>query len=427
MKKLILVAAGLSLSIMGMAQKKNVTTAILAMSRNDGDYDEAKKAIDAAVLDESTKDDPKAWEIRGDVYMAMLEKGKLTEAQALDEAAKSYMKVVALKPDYDKDEMNQRLLNIAARYYNIGATDYNDKKYAEAGAALKMLVDIHNLDNGKRFAYNKTIDTMASQSQQVRAYSAYYDNKLDDAATLLEQIKTDPIVKDPNLYLLLIDIYGKQNKEQQMQAAIAEGRKAFPDNTNLRNQELNQYIKSGKQDELVKKLEDAAAVEKDGKTKAEYLYNIGNSYMNMAFPKDANGKDMTKPANYKELVAKAESNYQQALALNADKVDYQYNEGVLYYNQATELNNQMNALGTTAADQKKYDALKADRDGMFKKAVPYLEKAYNMLDANSASLSADDKFTYQSSMIALREIYARTSQKDKVDAMKKKIDEFKSK
>ncbi|PZF71755.1 tetratricopeptide repeat protein [Taibaiella soli] len=421
MKKVLLVAAGLSMSFMGLAQKKNVTTAIQAMGQ--GDLDEAQKAIDAAVLDESTKNDEKAWMTRGDVYLKLMEAGKVPQDKAIQEAANSYMKVVQIKPDYKTADMDTRLLNIASSYYNTGITAYNNKQYPEAYNALELPVKIHDLDGGKRFAANKSFDTVATEANRVRAYSAFYDNKYDDAAIILNKLKDNPITEEPNNYLMLAEIYSKQNNNAALIKAIEEGRKKYPNDANLRNQELNIYIKSGKTDELIKKLEDAVAAEKDDKVKAELYFNLGNTYNNMAFPKDAAGKDMAKPANYTDMVAKAIAAYQNAIKLEPTKAEYQYNAGAVYFNQATEVNNKMNAItGNTAADNKKFDDLKKQRDGYFTQALPYLEQTYNLLDAKASSLSQDDKYTYQASMMALREIYSRTSQLDKAKAMKAKMD-----
>jgi len=140
----------------------------------------------------------------------------------------------------------------------------------------------------------------------------------------------------------------------------------------------------------------------------------------------ANPKDGKKPANAADLAAKSEDAFLRALKIAPDNAAYNYNLGALYYNQGTELNDQMNAItGSSAADNAKYDGLKVKRDAMFGKSMPYFEKAYNTLRANAANLSADDKNTYKSSMIALKEVYARQNMLDKSKAIKAEYDSFK--
>jgi len=75
----------------------------------------------------------------------------------------------------------------------------------------------------------------------------------------------------------------------------------------------------------------------------------------------------------------------------------------------------------TTAEQKKYDDLKAKRDALFTKSIPYLENTYSAFDAKAGALSNDDKNTYISSMIALQNIYAIQGKLDKAGEMKKKI------
>ncbi len=138
----------------------------------------------------------------------------------------------------------------------------------------------------------------------------------------------------------------------------------------------------------------------------------------MATPKD--GK---KPANAAELITKSESAFQNALKLVPDNAVFNYNFGAYYFNQGTDYNDQMNAItGTSAADQKKYDELKAKRDGFFVKSLPYFEKSYSLLSVNESSLKGEDKTTYKNTLMALNRIYNMQSKLDKAAEMKKKSD-----
>lgn len=48
---------------------------------------------------------------------------------------------------------------------------------------------------------------------------------------------------------------------------------------------------------------------------------------------------------------------------------------------------QMNALGTSAADNRKYDDLKSKREGLFLEAVPYLEQLVNINPKNTDAIT----------------------------------------
>jgi len=415
MKNITTITVALFIGIAANAQDKNVTSARLAMK--DNDYVTAKDDINKAVNDPSTKESVKAWSTRGELYMLLQQDPKNKDSAYYKEAAKSYLKVLSLKPDYDKETTDRTLLACAYYYFNDGINAYNSKKYDDAYDLSQNVITIHNLDNGKTFAGNKSFDTVASQAKYVAANASYFSNKNDQALPLFEQMKGDNIIRKPTVYLYISDIYNKQNKPEDAFAAIEEGRKQFPDDPSLRNEELNYYIRTGKQDELMKKLEDAT--QKDPNN-AELFFDLGNGYMGLAFPKDATGKDLPKPANYKDLISKTEASYQKAVTLSPDNPTYNYNLGVLYYNQATEINTQMNALGTN--EQKRFDELKTIRNSTFDKALPYLEKSYNILNAKGSDLKGDDRETFHSTVIALKQIYAMQNKLDKATEMKKKLE-----
>lgn len=413
MKKIVLLFVAGAIATSAMAQKKNIQSALNSLRNKE--YSEAVQFIDMATKDESTKDDPKAWFVRGNIYMTMQVDPGYKDSNPYRKAAESYIKVVELKDSYEEQQVSRQLYNSALLYYNDGANTYNEKKYDESFDLSGMVVKIHDLGKGGRFNQFKAFDTIAAQAQFIQALSAYNDNKYEKAIPILEQLKANPIKSDPNTYLLLATSYKMTKQNDKLLSLIQEGRQKFPNDVNLRNEELNYYINAGKQDELLGKLK--AAVESDP-TNAELLYNLANVYNSMAFNQEGG-----KPENYEELITKAEENYLKAIAISPDNFLYNYNTGAMYYNQGTEINKEMNAIeGTSAAEQKKYDALLKQREAYFEKALPYLEKTYTLIEPNLASASADDKNTYVASVQAAREIYARQNKLDKSAELKKKLE-----
>ena len=87
-----------------------------------------------------------------------------------------------------------------------------------------------------------------------------------------------------------------------------------------------------------------------------------------------------------------------------------YSLGALIYNQAVEKIKAMNNLPNS--DQKGYDKLKAESDGLLGKSLPYLEKA--------RSIKGDDLETLN----ALKELYARLNQMDKLAEVKAAIEKL---
>lgn len=422
MKKAIFIAASVVLSTHGWAQKQNIQSA--SNSLRNKEYDKAIEYINLAANDPSTKDNAKTWYVKGNIYMDMQQDAKYKPQNPYREAATAYLKAAQLDAKYEKENVDNMLISCAYSYYNDAVGAFNDKKYDDAIAFSKGTADIHDLDGGKRFT-NKSFDTVAGRALLIQGYSLYYSKKYAEALPVLSNLKSNAITTNANIYLAILDINKNLNKEQDLLAAFDEARKQYPENQNIRNEELNYYIRLGKQDVLIKKLEDAVAADPNN---GELLFNLANGYSNMAFPKDANGKDLAKPTNYLEFANKAEITYAKALKVDGDNGGYNYNMGVLFYNQASEFNNKINDIkGNTAADLKKYDELKGQRDAMFDKAIPYLEKTYTVLGPKVGSLNAEDKFSYQSALIALKEIYARKDDMNKSNEYKKKLDESKGK
>ncbi len=340
---------------------------------------------------------------------------------AADESYSSLQKAIALKPDYPK-EINNALYSNAVIAFNKGVEAYRKEDYSNAYDAFIKTVNIYNINGGQRFAGDANFGALVANAKSNAAFCAYYAKRDDAALVLLNELRNTPGNMDSNVYAAIAEVYQRQKKDDQVLATIAEARKKFPNNQQFRNLELNYYINSGKQDALLAKLVDAVAADPNN---AELQFNLGNAYERAAFPKDAAGKAAPRPANFDDLFGKAEAGYSKALALSPNNATYNYNAGVLYYERASALNNDMNAIeGMTAADDKKRAALLSERNKYFDKAIPYFENANKTLGAQ-ASLNADDKVTYQSAMIGLRQIYALRDRMAEANALKAKIDALK--
>jgi hypothetical protein len=419
MKKFVLIAAGLSLAFAAGAQKSQIRNARNYLGEKE--YEKAKASIEAAVMDESTKDDPYAWFTRGLVYLAIQQLPENEAKDLYNEAGKSFKKAAALKSDYETADLNNKLYAVSIYNFNAGLNAFDKQGYDKAFTSFGEVADIRNLEGGKRFGGKSwaKFDTMARQAALYQAYSSYYANKYDEALPLLLKAKDDAAVRTINIYQMLGDIYEAKGDDAGFSTVLDEGKKTYPNDKTLVNRELNYYIKKGKSEDLVKRLETAIAADPNN---SDLLFTLGIAYDNIANPKDKDGKDLPKPANFNDVFTKAEQAYMNVLKL-ADKADYNYNLGALYFNRAVTVNDEMNLItGSSAADIKKYDALKAKRDEWFNKALPYLEKTVNTLDANAASLKGEDKKTYMNALVAAKEIYAKQNKLDKATEYKKKLE-----
>ena len=425
MKKAIIIFAALisGLSTKVFSQNKYVVSANVAL--NHGDLEEAKADIDKAIASPETSESPKALFAKASIYNAMMASPKYMASNPYREAAQAAIKVAELKPDYEKNNVDQLLWTCVRLYYNDGVKAYNDKDNPNhnelAAEYMKNVVKIHDLNGGKRFEKfekGKNMDTIASQAYHILANSNYYAGKYDEAIPLLVTVKNNPITKLPEVYEYLIAAYEKTKKLHEELTTIEEARRAFPNDEILRNDELNYYIVSGKQEELVKKLEEASMKDPNN---PDLQISLATAYAGLATPKT--GK---MPDNRSELLSKSELTYQKAIKLSPENADFNYYFGAQYYNEAKEINDHMNDItGSSAADLKKYDDLKVKRDALFDKSLPLMEKSYNILDAKAASLKDNEKTIYVASIHALNQIYLIQNKMDKVELLKKKLSEAK--
>ncbi|NCX96751.1 MAG: hypothetical protein EBX41_10205, partial [Chitinophagia bacterium] len=405
------------------AQDKYISAAQTALSQND--LEEAKADIDKAMSTPETNTKPKALLTKAQVYYKLNESDKYKANNPWKEAIDALLKLVEIKPDYEKTNVNAILYDGLIRYFNEGITTYNDAKYNEAQDNINKVLAIYNLEGGNRFAkesYKKKIDEIAVIAQSQLARVAYSTQKYEDVIKVMPKVLADASGKSADNYIILLESYDKYNVNNNNKATVEEGntiseaRAAFPDNDNLKNIEINYYTKNNKIPELLKKLEEAAGKQPNN---SDIQFNIGLIYLNMAFPKQ--DAKTTPPQEY---VSKSEAAFKKAVELAPENAIINYHNGLLYYNLASQYNAQMNLItGTSKSDNDKYNGLKKKRDDIFGQALPYFEKCYSVLSVTEFSkLKPEDKDTYRQDLTALVQIYSVQNVKAKIDMYKAKLD-----
>jgi tetratricopeptide (TPR) repeat protein len=194
-----------------------------------------------------------------------------------------------------------------------------------------------------------------------------------------------------NAYLMAKDTTGGMD-------VLKKGRAAYPNDVNLLISETNYYLKTNQSVAALSNLTQAIAA----KPADANLYLVrGNIYDNLANPKDESGKELEKPKDYDEKFKNAEADYKKAIELKPDYFDALYNLGALYNNQGVAVSKMADKI----TDQKKYEAELKRAGDAFNNALPVLEKA---LEVNQ---------TDKNTMYALKQIYSRTQQLDKLKAL----------
>lgn len=186
-------------------------------------------------------------------------------------------------------------------------------------------------------------------------------------------------------------IYVNNGENEKALEAMKTAREQNPDDLSLILSEANVQLKMGNRDEFKKLIE--IATQKDPNN-PELQYNLGVVA--------AEAGDAVSAKKY----------YEKSIALDPEYADAHNNMAVLILQGEQELIEKMNALGTSSADNKKYDDYKAQRTQLYKDAIPYLEKTLSIRPKNLEAAK-----TLMNIYSALGETAKFKDMKAKVDAM----------
>ena len=361
----------------------------------------AKEKIDLAAENESTREKYKTWYFRGQIYLALFDlnlKNEMNKIQEqdnvkklvaayqivsmveVDEALKSFQKETELddKKIYTNDA-NAKMRVIASNYSDKAYSCLLNKNYSDAITFYEKSYEIKLKMNNTDTA---AINNMAISAMKIKNYkkAELYYGKLIEMKYRQEKC-----------YLSLIQMYYESKDSASARAAIMKGVEALPESYTLLIEKINLLLKDGKSEEAITSI-NQALLKQPGNHELHLV--LGQTYNKMAFPKDPAGKDLPKPANFSELLKNAEAEFSKAIQIKADYFVGQYSLGVFYNNMGADMLKQSENI----KDPNKVKAEEDKADAMFQKAIPLLEKAYE--------LDSTDKDVIRT----LRQLYVRTGQ-----------------
>ncbi|WP_370391276.1 tetratricopeptide repeat protein [uncultured Winogradskyella sp.] len=188
-------------------------------------------------------------------------------------------------------------------------------------------------------------------------------------------------------------IHVAQGNDEKALAAMSDARAENPDDMGLLLSEANVYLKMGNKERFKELMEEATAKDPNN---AELQYNLGVLA--------AEGGDQKGAIKY----------YEKAIELNPNYVDAYNNIAVSILDGEAAIVEEMNSLGMSAADNKRYDELKEKRTQLYKNAIPYLQKALELRETNIDAAKT------------LMNIYSALGETDKFKEMKAKVEGMQS-
>jgi tetratricopeptide (TPR) repeat protein len=157
--------------------------------------------------------------------------------------------------------------------------------------------------------------------------------------------------KFPEIVKNIALIHAQLGDDDKAMAAVQEARLSNPSDLNLILTEANIYIELGEKEKFQSLMSEAIAQDP----------NNANLYYNLAV--------VTSDLGEKDA---ARGYYEKAIEINPDYENAYLNLVALILEGEQTIVEQMNSLGTSAADNAKYDALKLDRENLYKECVPIL-------------------------------------------------------
>ena len=344
----------------------------------------AKAAIELAANHDETKNEARTWHYYGIVYykIAAYPEFNDLDPDALEKSLNAFVKIIELDPAYANDRQNlfdiyQHIQSITSNYFNKGAVAYENGEYKEA-------IDCYM----SAYKSNLVIGQQDNEALLIAAQIALYNAKeYGMVVEICNQLLASQY-ESPKVYQYLAVANGQLGNDEDMVKYINEGRAKFPEDENLINEQINAYLKLQREAEIVDQIEEMAAKQTSNPI---YYFILGTIYGNS----ESTLYNIDSALGY----------YQKALELDPNHVDSYINIGSMYIDKSASLYNAANELGFDRESQKKYDIMVAEAKSFDEKALPYVEKAYELVPGDDAIRQA------------LRTLYVRLKMMDKAKAL----------
>lgn len=352
MNKSIILALTVFASFSLYAQKSNVQNAYKSLKKDK--IAEAIEYIELAANNESTSNDVKMHNYRGEIYFEVHSNSEYKELDkmAILKCANSWQAMFnhpKVSKWYNEDQINSNITKAGVGLFNKGVELYSIKDFDNAKLMYNKIFDLIPLDKNN----NLNRSNVTKESVHFNLYYACIAQGDLVGAKENLQVLIDESYQDPLIYSYMSEIYQKQGDNDKALDVIKEGREYFDTNVDLIISELNFYLGSEdfvKAEELLK-----LAVQEDPNN-AQLFLALGSSY-------DALD-------NYE----KAEESYKEAVDIDPSSFDANYGLGGLYYNKAVEMFDKANDI----SDFKKADNLMKKAEVIMLKSLPYMEVCYKI-------------------------------------------------
>lgn len=388
--KYVILASAMLISVATFAQKDQIKAAEKALKG--GNSQEALTILQGAESLSATAPDAEKAQfffVKGNALLDLANKNVET-GKNLSLAAKAYQDLIATEKVSGKMKYStQAATSITEIKYKLINSAIADSKADKNSDGAIKLYDAYLLDKKDTINLYYAASTYINAKDYDMAYKLYDElktlnytgkgtsyiavNKLtgeeDFYGTAQERDKfvklgthekprTEVIPsKKGEIYKNMALILVQNGKTEQAKKAISDARIADPTDTSLIFTEANLYLET-KDFDTYKKL--IAEVLEKNPNDADLIFNLG-----------------VLSANAKNPV-EAEKYYAKVIEINPKYINAYINSAALKLENEKVIIDEMNKLGTSTKDMKRYDELKIKRQNLFKSAIPALQKAVEL-------------------------------------------------
>ncbi len=392
--KYVLLASTLLISVATFAQKDQIKAAEKALKA--GNAQEAITILQGVEMASATAPDAEKAQfhfVKANAHLALATKNEDTDAN-LSAAAKAYQEVLSIEKTSGKAKFSAQastsIIDVKYKLINSAIADSKADKHA---AGAKKLYDAYLLDKKDTINLYYAASTYVNAKEYETAYNAYDElkklnysgkgtnfyavNKINGEEQIFSTAKErDQMVKlgthekprneelpskRGEIYKNMALILVQNGKVAEAKKAIAEARVANPEDKTLILTEANLYLDTKDFDTYKKLITEVLA---QSPNDADLVFNLGViSY------------------NAKNL-AEAETYYKRAIEIKPDYVNAYLNLAILKLDADKKLFEEIQKLGNSEKDNKRYEVLKKQREVVFTSALPYLEKASELDGSN---------------------------------------------
>ncbi|WP_323789860.1 tetratricopeptide repeat protein [Psychroserpens sp.] len=381
MKKQIIIALALLVSTFSFSQKNELKAAEKAIKNKN--FADAKAAIQSAEslidsADEKTK--AKFYFLKGQALFA----NGAGSNDDTNKAVESFNMVTEIESKAGNDKYSSEVTELKRQILGDLVAEANnalkEKRYLESSDgfnkayrmspkdtlylyyAASMAVTAQDFDVSLKFYEElrdlgyEGVEMEYSATNKESGISEKFENKdtRDLAVRFGSHIVPKEIKKESKSGEIIKNIaliYISKGEDEKATKAIKEARAENPDDVSLITSEANIELRLGNNDKFKSLMEEATLKDPDN---AVLQYNIGVMTM--------------KEGEYDT----ARASFNKALELDPSMQDAAINISTTYIEQGNNLVEEMNALGTSDADFKRYDELKAEKINLFEKGANIL-------------------------------------------------------